>query len=98
MEEAVASINSETLDVLLLDIHLPGMTGSEGVRILREKHPRLQVLMLTVYAEEDKIFESMCNGACGYLLKKTPPAKILEAVREVYEGRAPMSPRSRAKW
>lgn len=92
VEEALASIGAEAPDVLLLDIHLPGIPGSEGVRIVREKYPRLQVLMLTVYAEEDKIFESLCNGACGYLLKKTPPAKILDAIREVCDGGAPMSP------
>src|SRR5438132_13040113 len=76
VEQALASIGAAAPDVLLLDIHLPGVAGSEGVRMLKERYPGLQVLMLTVYAEEDKIFESMCNGACGYLLKKTPPAKI----------------------
>ncbi len=79
-------------DILLLDIHLPGMLGSDGVKLFREKFPTMQVLMLTVYAEQDKIFESICNGACGYLLKKTPPAKLLEAIREAHEGGAPMSP------
>src|SRR5712692_2520098 len=72
-------------DVLLLDIHLPGMPGTQGVRALRERNPGLHVLMLTVYADEDKIFESICNGACGYLLKKTPPSRLLEALREVHE-------------
>ncbi len=52
----------------------------------------MQVLMLTVFAEDDKIFESICNGACGYLLKKTPPAKLLEAIREAHDGGAPMTP------
>src|SRR5437773_470599 len=79
-------------DVLLLDIHLPGMSGTQGVRTLRERNPGLQVLMLTVYADEDKIFESICNGACGYLLKKTPPVRLLDAIREAHEGGAPMSP------
>ena len=79
-------------DILLLDIHLPGMLGSDGVKLFREKFSTMQVLMLTVYAEQDKIFESICNGACGYLLKKTPPAKLLEAIREAHEGGAPMSP------
>ncbi|HEX9000198.1 MAG TPA: response regulator transcription factor [Blastocatellia bacterium] len=79
-------------DILLLDIHLPGMLGSDGVKLFREKFPAMQVLMLTVYAEQDKIFESICNGACGYLLKKTPPARLLEAIREAHDGGAPMSP------
>ena len=90
--EALRAIALLSPDVLLLDIHLPGTPGSEGVRLLIEKSPRTQVLMLTVYAEEDKVFESICNGACGYLLKKTPAVKLLEAIREAFEGGAPMSP------
>jgi DNA-binding NarL/FixJ family response regulator len=92
VEEALARSRSDPLDVLLLDIHLPGMLGSEGVRLFKEKYPALQILMLTIYAEQDLVFESICNGACGYLLKKTPPAKLLEAIREAHEGGAPMSP------
>ena len=91
VEEALRTISTAP-DVLLLDIHLPGMLGSEAVRVFREKYPSLQVLMLTVYDGQDKVFESICNGACGYLLKKTPPAKLLEAIREAHEGGAPMSP------
>src|SRR5437773_9616984 len=91
-EEALGAMNGATPDVLLLDIHLPGMLGSDAVRLFREKYPSLQILMLTVYDGQDKVFESICNGACGYLLKKTPPAKLLEAIREAYEGGAPMSP------
>ncbi|HEX7295763.1 MAG TPA: response regulator transcription factor, partial [Pyrinomonadaceae bacterium] len=71
VEEALGASVTETPDVLLLDIHLPGMLGSEGVRVLRQKYPALQILMLTIYAEQDLVFESICNGACGYLLKKT---------------------------
>jgi DNA-binding NarL/FixJ family response regulator len=92
MEEAGRLIGHEVPDVLLLDIHLPGMPGSEGVRLLKEQYPAMQVLMLTIYEDEEKIFESICNGACGYLLKKTPPAKLLEAIREAHEGGSPMSP------
>lgn len=92
VEDALRGLNQDGPDVLLLDIHLPGMLGSEGVRFFREKYPALQVLMLTIYAEQDKIFESICNGASGYLLKKTPPAKLLEAIREAHEGGSPMSP------
>ena len=94
VEEALRNLGGgESLpDILLLDIHLPGMLGSDGVKLFREKFPAMQVLMLTIYAEQDKIFESICNGACGYLLKKTPPAKLLEAIREAHEGGAPMSP------
>jgi len=92
VEEALRSIAAEAPDVLLLDIQLPGMLGSDGVRVLQQKVPSLQIIMLTVLAEQDKVFESICNGACGYLLKETPPAKLLEAIREAHEGGAPMSP------
>jgi DNA-binding NarL/FixJ family response regulator len=78
--------------VVLLDINLPGMSGAEGVRLIRERWPSTEVLMLTVYSDEDKIFESICNGAVGYLLKKTPAPRLLEAIREVATGGAPMSP------
>jgi len=92
VEEALRLGAKEVPHVLLLDIHLPGMLGSEGVKRLLEKYPSVKVLMLTVYAEQEKVFESICNGACGYLLKKTPPAKLLEAISEAHEGGAPMSP------
>jgi DNA-binding NarL/FixJ family response regulator len=92
VEEAMRLLGLEVPDVLLLDIHLPGMLGSEAVLHFRKNFPSMQILMLTVYAEQDKVFESICNGACGYLLKKTPPAKLLEAIREAHEGGAPMSP------
>ena len=91
-DEALRGLAAALPDVLLLDIHLPGLPGSKGVRLLREKYPRMQVLMLTVFAEEERIFESLCNGACGYFLKKTPPARILEAIREAHHGGSPMSP------
>jgi DNA-binding NarL/FixJ family response regulator len=91
-EDALRAMNGNVPDVLLLDIHLPGMLGSEAVRHFRERYPSLSILMLTIYDGQDKVFESICNGACGYLLKKTPPAKLLEAIREAHEGGAPMSP------
>lgn len=78
--------------VLLLDINLPGIRGSAGVRLLREEFPSLQILMLTVYAEDDLLFEAVCHGAVGYLLKRTPPATLLAAITEAHEGGAPMSP------
>ena len=92
VEEALHMPRDPAADVLLLDINLPGIPGSAGVRLLREQYPSTEVLMLTVYADQDKVFESICNGASGYLLKKTPPAKLLEAIREAATGGAPMSP------
>jgi DNA-binding NarL/FixJ family response regulator len=92
VEQAMGALGRDLPDVLLLDINLPGMLGSQAVRPLRERYPATQILMLTVYAEQDRVFESICNGACGYLLKKTPPARLLEAIREAHEGGSPMSP------
>ena len=92
VEEAMKGMADAVPHVLLLDIHLPGLGGSEGVRLLREKYPKTQVLMLTVFADEERVFESLCNGACGYLLKKTPPARLLEALGEAHRGGSPMSP------
>jgi len=92
VEEALAARVTRGPDVVLLDLNLPGMPGSEGVRPLREKWPAARILMLTVYAEQDRVFESICNGADGYLLKKTPPARLIEALREAHADGAPMSP------
>src|ERR1035441_558376 len=94
MEEALAKIDRDLPDVLLLDIGLPGMSGIEGIRRIKDLHPGLSVLMLTVYGDDQRIFDALCAGASGYLLKKTPPARLLESLQEVMGGGAPMSPRS----
>jgi len=92
MEEALDRIKSDTADVVLCDIGLPGMNGIEGIRILKERHPGLSLLMLTVYDDDDRIFDALCAGACGYLLKRTSPSRLLESMREAVTGGAPMSP------
>ena len=92
MEEALASSSSEVPQVVLVDIGLPGLSGIDGIPLLRKKYPAGSMLMLTVYDDDDRIFRALCAGACGYLLKKTPPVKLLESIREVNEGGAPMSP------
>jgi DNA-binding NarL/FixJ family response regulator len=92
MEEALDDIPRRLPDVVLSDIGLPGMSGIQGVRILKKRHPELLVLMLTVYDDDERIFDAMCGGACGYLLKKTPPARLLESLKEAVAGGAPMSP------
>jgi DNA-binding NarL/FixJ family response regulator len=92
VEDALHRIGSQLPDVVLSDIGLPGMDGIEGIRILKERYPRLVILMLTVYEDNDRIFDALCAGAVGYLLKKTPPAKLLDSVREAMAGGAPMSP------
>jgi DNA-binding NarL/FixJ family response regulator len=92
MEEALDGIPRQLPDVVLSDIGLPGMSGIEGVRRLKERHPELVLLMLTVYDDDDRIFDAICAGACGYLLKKTPPARLLDSLKEAVGGGAPMSP------
>lgn len=90
--QRLGAAQSSPPDVLLMDIHLPGMPGSEAVRHVRQAHPSVAVLMLSVYEGEEEIFASLCNGASGYLTKKTAPAKLLDAVRDVKEGGSPISP------
>ena len=92
MEAALQGIGANPPRVALVDIGLPGMSGIDGVRILRERYPSIVPVLLTVYKDDDRIFQAICAGACGYLLKKTPPARLLEAVREIAEGGAVMSP------
>ena len=78
-------------DVLLMDIGLPGMNGIEGIRQSKKIIPELNILVLTVYEENELVFDALCAGACGYLVKKTPPSRLLEAITEAYQGGAPMS-------
>ena len=88
--------NSEP-QVVLMDIDMPGISGIEAVQIIKKQFPGIQVVMQTVFEDDDKIFASICAGASGYLLKKTAPAKILEALKEAVEGGAPMTPTVAAK-
>ena len=92
MEEALPRISFHLPDVVLVDIGLPGMSGIEGIRLLRERFPSLLPLVLTVYEDDESIFDAICAGACGYLLKKTPGAWLLENIQELADGGAPMSP------
>src|SRR5215475_163048 len=91
-EEAIPAVDADPPDVILVDLELPGMSGIECIRLLKEKHSRLLTLVLTVYDDDDRIFQAVCAGACGYLLKRTPPARLLEAIVEAFEGGSPMSP------
>ncbi len=90
-EDALKKIPSEQPDVVLMDINLPGMSGIECVEKLKEILPELQIMMLTVYEENDQVFNSLMAGASGYILKRTPPAELLESIKELYEGGSPMS-------
>lgn len=92
MEAALQRIERESIDLVLTDIGLPRLSGIEGTQILREKYPDLPIVILTVHNENEKIFQALCAGANGYLLKNTPPAQIIDALTEVIKGGAPMSP------
>jgi DNA-binding NarL/FixJ family response regulator len=92
MEEAIRSVAREMPQVALVDIGLPGISGIEGARLLKKHDPHLQILVLTVYGDDERIFEAIRAGACGYLLKNTRPARLLECIEEVVAGGAPMSP------
>jgi DNA-binding NarL/FixJ family response regulator len=90
-EEALLKLPSVLPDVILMDINLPGMSGIECARILKHRLPQTPIMMLTVYEDDERIFESLKAGAVGYLLKKTPPAGIMEAIQEAHGGGSPMS-------
>jgi DNA-binding NarL/FixJ family response regulator len=92
MEEALTNISSDLPDVLLVDLGLPGMSGVEGMRLLKERYPKLVALAVTVFDEDAQIFDALCAGANGYLLKKTPADKLVNGIREAAQGGAPMSP------
>jgi DNA-binding NarL/FixJ family response regulator len=92
MEAALARIASDRPDIILTDLGLPGMSGIEGIALLREIFPNVPIIALTIYDNDEEIFAALCNGANGYLLKNTPPARLLEALRESADGGAPMSP------
>lgn len=90
-EDALRVLPAYNPDVVLMDIHLPRMSGIECVVKLKEQRPELQIMMLTVYEDDDNVFKSILAGATGYILKRTPPTDLLEAIRDLHEGGSPMS-------
>ena len=90
-ELALSKIEAERPEVILMDINLPGMSGIEGVRQIKSFYPEANILMQTVYQDDDNIFRSICAGASGYLLKRTSKEQLLNAIREVHSGGAPMN-------
>ena len=92
MEEALEKLPQNLPDVVLNDIGLPKMSGIEGIKILKKKYPNLSILILSVFDDDDRIIDGICAGASGYLLKSTPMTQLLDCLREVNEGGAPMSP------
>jgi len=87
----VSEIGHALPDVVLMDIGLPNISGIEGVRTLKSNFPAIQIMMFTVFDDEERIFDAIKMGASGYLLKKTPPEEIVLAIKDLYQGGAPMS-------
>ncbi len=84
-------LNRETADVVLMDIDMPGLNGIEATALIKSHFPLINVLILTAYDDSEKVFAALQSGATGYLLKKTTPVKILEAISEINQGGAPMN-------
>jgi DNA-binding NarL/FixJ family response regulator len=91
VEEALAALPNCQADVLLLDIGLPGMSGSDAVALFRQAHPTMVIVMLTVFSDRSSVFASICNGASGYLLKSTPPSQLFDAIHAARSGGSPLS-------
>ena len=91
-DEAAIELPKTTVDIVLMDINLPGISGIECVALLKDKMPHSHFMMVTVFEDDDNIFNALKAGASGYILKRTSPMQILEAVREMHEGGSPMSP------
>lgn len=90
--DVIKNIKETQPDVVLMDIDMPDMNGIEGVRLIRKNFPAVQILMLTVFEDEEKVFAAIKAGAGGYILKNAEPVKLLNAITEVYNGGAPMTP------
>jgi DNA-binding NarL/FixJ family response regulator len=90
-ESAISNLKQDNPDVILMDIELPGMNGIEGVLKIKKIKPDANIIIITVYDNDELVFKALCAGASGYLTKNIPPVKLLDAIKEVYEGGAPMS-------
>ena len=97
VEEVLPRIGADLPDVVLVDIGLPGKSGIEGIRLLKDLYPKLVLVVLTVFDDDRRIFEAICAGASGYLLKKTPAPRLIQAIRDAAVGGSPMSPEIAAR-
>jgi DNA-binding NarL/FixJ family response regulator len=91
-EDLIHRVEKSCPDVILMDIGMPGLSGIEGVKLIKNKFPEIKILMQTIFEDDKKIFESICAGAEGYILKNTSPSEILDAIKEIHEGGSPMTP------
>lgn len=91
-KNVVKNVEYHRPDVVLMDIDMPVQNGLEGLRSIRASGNEVVILMLTVFDDNDRVFQAICHGASGYLLKRTPPEKIIDAIREAHDGGAPMTP------
>jgi DNA-binding NarL/FixJ family response regulator len=92
MEDALAALKDWHPAVILTDLRLPGISGIAGIRLLRERFPEVPILALTVYDTDGQVFDALCAGASGYLLKNMPPERLMDSLRDAIAGGAPMSP------
>src|SRR6266487_7093167 len=92
-EDVISKVSSVKPDVILMDIEMPVVRGIDAVKTVKGKFPEVKILMETIFEEDEKVFQSICNGAEGYILKNTPPEEILDAIKEIHEGGAPMTGR-----
>ncbi len=90
-EKFLEQLPNVKMDVILMDIGLPGMNGIEALKKARKLNPDLNFLMLTIYEDSEMVFQALCAGACGYMVKKTPPSRLLEAIKDIHDGGSPMS-------
>lgn len=91
-DHLLKNISEDKPEVVLMDIQMPGISGIEGVKIIKQNFPSVKILMETIFEDDEKVFASICNGAEGYILKSTAPVEILEAIKEIYDGGSPMTP------
>jgi DNA-binding NarL/FixJ family response regulator len=90
-EDMLLQLGSDDPDVFLMDIGLPGMSGIEGIQEVKKVREDAIIIVLSVYEDDENIFEALCRGASGYLVKNTPPARLIEAITEAHEGGSPMT-------